>query len=132
MEEILIVILQLLFEFLLQLLMYGGLDLAAWTIGNKEDKTGAAGCLVMTIFFLIGAGVGGLANLIHPGAFLPYQWLRIANLLAGPVLAGGVSWLFADWRRRRGAHLVPWLHFWMAFWFVLGFDVVRFIYAHHD
>jgi hypothetical protein len=76
--------------------------------------------------------VGGLANLIHPGAFLAYQWLRIANLIAGPLLAGGVSWLVADWRRRRGAHLVPSLHFWLAFWFVLGFDVVRFIYARHD
>ena len=54
------------------------------------------------------------------------------NLIAGAPLAGGASWLFAEWRRRTfGAQLAPSLHFWHAFWFVLGFDLVRFIYTHH-
>jgi hypothetical protein len=127
MEEILFVILQLLFEFVLQLLLYSGFDLAAWAFG-KEDKGGSVGCAVMFVFLLLGSGLGGLANWIHPGAFLPYEWMRIANLLAGPPLAGGASWLFAEVRKHYGAKLLPSLHFWFAFCFVLGFDLVRFVY----
>src|SRR5439155_20238091 len=83
MEELLVLILQLLFEFVLQLLFYGGLDLAAWSVSGKEDKSGGVGFVVMFVFFLLGAGLGVLANFVHPGAFLPYAWMRIANLLAG-------------------------------------------------
>ena len=128
MEEVLIVILQLFFELLFQLLVYGGFDLLAWWI-DKHEK--GLGCLAMLIFALIGAGFGGIVNLIHPGTYLAYEWLRIANVIVGPLLAGWVSWLFAEWRRRRGAKLVPSLHFWFAFCFVLGFDLVRFAYAQH-
>ena len=131
MEEILVLVLQLFFEVVLQLLVYGGFDIAILATEGTE-KPGRVGCLMMLVFGLIGAGIAGLANLVHPGAFLPEPWMRVANLIVGPPLAGGVSWLFADWRRRRfEAKLVPSLHFWFAFWFVLGFDLVRFIYAQH-
>ena len=130
MEEVLIVILQLVFELAVQLLLYGGIDcITMWV--EKNDKPGGVGCLLMFIFALMGVGFGAFANLFHPGAFLPFGWLRIANLIVGPLLAGGVSWLFTDWRRRRGARLVPIMHFWFAFFFVFGFNLVRFVYAKH-
>ena len=130
MEEALIIILQVVFELAVQLLLYGGLDLTSLWFG-RDEKPGGVGCLMMFVFALIGATFGGLANLIHPGTLLPYAWLRIANLVLGPLLAGRASWWLTDWRRRHGARLVPNMHFWFAFWFVLVFDLVRFIYGQH-
>lgn len=131
MEEILVIILQITFELALELLVYAGLDFTAWSF-TREEEHGSAGCGAMFVFFLIGAGLGALLNQFHPQPILAYGWLRIINLVAAPLLAGGIAWLFADWRRRRGAKILPSLHFFFAFWFVLGFDLVRFIYAKRD
>lgn len=131
MEEILILVLQMLFEVVLQFLAYGGLDIMAWTFTGKEDRSGGVGCTMMFVFGAIGAAIAGLVTWWHPEAFLSYPWQRMTNLIVGPLLAGGASWLFADARRRHGAKSLPMLHFWFAFCFVLGYDVVRFIFAHH-
>lgn len=131
MEEILIIVLQLFFEFGLELLFWAGLDLTAWSIA-REEKSGGVGCTLMFLVFLIGAGLAAFMNWLYPRPLLPYDWLRIINLIAGPLLAGGAAWWFADWRRRRGAKILPSLHFWSAFWFVLGYDLVRFAYAKRD
>ena len=131
MEEILILLLQLFFELGLELLIWTGLDLAAWSI-TRQEKHGTVGCSAMFVFFLIGAGLGALMNWLYPRPLLDYEWLRIANLILAPVLVGGAAWLFAEWRRRRGAKLLPSLHFWFAFCFVLGFDAVRFAYSRRE
>lgn len=130
MEELLIIVLQIVFELVVQLIIYGGFDWIVWLFVHDDNPT-AAGCFLMVVFFILGAAFGGLANWLHPHVFLPDQWLRIANLIAAPLAAGGVAWAFADWRRRRGVKLAPSVHFVHAFWFVLGFDLVRFIYATH-
>ena len=131
MEELLIVILQIVFELVLQIILYAGLDLTAWWF-TREDKSDSAGCGRMFIFFSIGAGLGALMNWVHPRPVLDYDWMRIGNLIVGPFLAGGLAWLFADWRRRCGAKMVPRLHFFFALTFVLGFDLLRFIYSNRD
>jgi hypothetical protein len=86
----------------------------------------------MVVLFAIGAVCGGLTNWIYQRPLLPYDWLRIINLVVGPLVAGGVGWLIAEWRRRRGTAISPSLHFWIGFWFVLGFDLVRFVYAKRE
>ena len=93
MEEILIVLLQILFELVLQILLYGGLDFTAWSFG-REDKSDSTGCGAMFIFFAIGAGLGALMNWLYPRPVLAYDWLRIGNLIVAPLLAGGLAWLF--------------------------------------
>src|ERR1043166_2230278 len=100
MEELLVLIVQVIVEGFLELLIYGGLDLAAFSIRSNE-KEGSYGCVMMVVFLVLGAALGGLANMIHPRSFLPYPWLRITNLIAGPILVGIASWLFAEWRRQR-------------------------------
>ena len=66
-----------------------------------------------------------VVNWMHPNPVIPFQWLRVTNLVVGPFLAGGLSVLVARWRQRD-----PFIHFWMVFCFVLGYDLVRFAYAH--
>src|SRR5204863_162112 len=63
-----------------------------------------------------------------PKILLPTLGLRIANLVAAPLAAGGLSYLVAVYvwapRGQSAGH-----HFWRGFWFALAFGVVRFAYA---
>jgi hypothetical protein len=120
-EEVIAAVLQVFLEFFLEFLVYVGLDIVAWR--DNDDRTG--GCVFLGLFALAGIGLGALVNWMHPTPMLPYPWLRLANLIVGPFLAGGVSVVIARWRNR-----TPLVHFWMAFCFVLGYDLVRFAYAH--
>ncbi len=123
MEEVLVVVLQGLLEFGVEFAIYMGFDLAT----DRDERSGRTGCILM-FFFLVGGGIlGALANLVHPKAMLPFAWMRITNLIVGPFAAAGLSWLVANLRERK--HHDPRLHFWLAFVFVLGFDIVRFAYA---
>lgn len=127
MEEVLIVVVQGLLELGLEFLIYCGLDFAALRGRSDEEY----GCSLAGFFFICGAVLGSLANLARPRLLLPYPWLRIANLIIGPLLAGGASWLMTQWRQQRGAKVLPGNHFFFAFWFTLAFDLVRFAYGKH-
>ena len=123
MEEVLVVVLQGLVEFLVEMLIYFGIDLP-W---RRDD--GRAGCGWVVLLLLLGAGCGWAADLLWPRLLLPYFWLRLANLAVAPLAAGALSWAVADRRRRRGAALIPVSHFWSAFAFTLAFNVVRFAFG---
>jgi hypothetical protein len=125
MEELLIVVLQAFLELLVELLLYGGLDIIA-TLSGSEDKNRWG---LMFLFFMLGAVLGALANLVHPRVLLPYEWLRIGNLLLGPLVVGAIAWYWTERRRRRGRKVVPGYHFLFALLFTLAFDVVRFAYG---
>ena len=125
MEEILVAVVQVVLEFVFEVLVYGGLDAAA----QRVERRSKVGCLLLVAFGLVGAGLGAVASWVHPAPVLPWPWLRVANLVGGPFLAGGLSWLVARWRQGRGGRLDPALHFGMAFVFVLGFNLARFALA---
>ena len=121
MEEIVAVLLQGFLEFFFEFLVYVGIDL----ISYQTERSGSFGCIVLCLFALVGMALGGVVNWFHPRPILPIEWLRVTNLIVGPILAGGLSALIARRRERD-----PWFHFWMAFCFVLGYNAVRFAYAH--
>jgi hypothetical protein len=119
-EEVVAAILQVFLEGFLEMVVYIGLDI----VSLKDENGRTYGCVLLGFFVLAGVGLGALVNWMHPNPVLPLPWLRVANLIVGPFLAGGLSVLVARWRRRD-----PMLHFWMAFCFVLRYDLVRFAYA---
>lgn len=121
MEEVVAVLLQVFLEVFLEMLVYFGLDVASL----KDEKGRTHGCVLLGSFTLAGVVLGAVVNWVHPHPVIPLPWLRVVNLIVGPILAGGLSVLVARWRQRD-----PMLHFWMAFCFVLGYDLVRFAYAH--
>jgi hypothetical protein len=123
MEEILVIFLQGLIEFLAELLIYIGIDLP-WSRDN-----GRVGCGLTSVFLLIGAALGAIMNFVHPRLYMPSPAARIATLLLAPIAAGAISMLLARWRNKRGANLVPSNHFFTAYCFVLAFDVVRFAFG---
>jgi hypothetical protein len=120
MEEILVPILQLLVEFFLQMLFWGGLDVLSFRDKRGENQ----GCVLFGIFLGVGGLIGGIVTWIHPHPMLAYPWLRLTNLIVGPFVAGGLAWLIARWRKQD-----PWIHVLMAFSFVLGYNVVRYAFA---
>ncbi len=121
MEELLGLILEL----ILEILLYSGADFVV--IPREEEEGFPFGW--MTLFFLLGAGLGAIANLVQPRFLLPYPWLRVINLIVGPLIVGGIARAWTKWRRRRGRKLVPRNHFAFAFLFTFAFDLVRFVYA---
>jgi len=127
-EEIVALIIQLLVEVGLQLFGSIGVDFLTASRNQKDRERDGCGWLVL--FGVIGAICGGLSLLAAPNLFLPNLPLRIANLVAAPLIAGGISYLVARhlWisKPTEPAH-----HFWRGFWFALAFGLVRFAYAHH-
>jgi hypothetical protein len=120
-EEVVAALLQVFLEFFVEFLVYVGLDIASY----QTERGSTTGCLVLSLFALAGMALGAAVNWIHPHPILPLPWLRLTNLVVGPILAGGLSAAIARWRQRE-----PWVHFWMALCFVLGYNAVRFAYAH--
>jgi hypothetical protein len=125
MEEILVVALQGLVEFFLEMLIYVGIDLS-WT---RDDR--GVGCGLPWLFLLLGGCLGALANLLHPRLLMPTEGMRVAALIAGPAAAGGLSWLVARFRQRKGYKVVPSSHVVTAICFVLAFDMARYAYGTH-
>ncbi len=121
MEEIAAALVQVFLEFFLEFVVYVGIDV----VSLQTERSRGYGCMLLGFMGLAGMALGGIVNWMHPQPVLPYLWLRLTNLVVGPVLAGGLSAAIA---RRRGRE--PWFHFWMAFSFVLGYNLVRFAYAH--
>jgi hypothetical protein len=127
MEEFLIILLQALAEFLIELMMYGGLDFLSYKMWDSEEQE--LGCGWSFIFLVIGGLLGMLVNFLHPRAVLPWAWLRILALVAAPLAAGYISEALAKQRQHRGTVFEPRLHFWFAFLFTLGFEIARFAWA---
>lgn len=65
-----------------------------------------------------------------PGTILHHGWLRVANLVVAPLLAGWLATVIAHWlidKRHKDAS--PKIQFWRAWWFTLGFSLLRFAYT---
>jgi hypothetical protein len=131
-EEVLAIALQLVLEIGLQLFGSLGFDAATETAQRKRGTSGEVeehdGCGWLLLFALFSGACGGLSLLFAPKLLLPNLALRLANLAAAPLVAGGISYAFAKfvWAPRgpSAGH-----HFWRGFWFALVFGLVRFAYA---
>ena len=128
MEEILILLLQGLAELLLQILGSGMLDFCGWWADGLDGTLSRAW---MTTFglFVAGCAMGGLSLWLMPHSLLPWAWLRIVNVVLGPVSSGWISWMFATWRAQRHRNVVPWHHAVGAAAACLGVVLIRFTWG---
>ena len=126
MEEIIILIIQVFFEFLLQILINLPFD------SLPKKKPDPVSIWPHSILWFFGACfLSWLSLFIFKHTFIPSPSLRIANLILSPIVAAFVSEALAKRRSIVNDFIVPRNHFWLAFWFTLGFTVVRFAYAIH-
>jgi hypothetical protein len=132
MEELIAIVIQIVLEVGLQIFGSIGFDWATES-RRKHSKDGETqehdGCGWLVLFAVFGAICGGLSLIFAPKLLLPNLGLRVANLVAAPLIAGGVSYLIAArvWapHGQSAGH-----HGWRGFWFALAFGLVRFAYAH--
>jgi hypothetical protein len=126
MEELLILLLQVFGEVLFQILGSGLLDLLTWS-WEREDSPRSRGCAIALVLFIVGGLLGWLSLLLVPHSLLPWGWLRMANLVIGPVASGWMSYRIAQWRQRRGYETSPGTHALMAGMACLGMVLVRLV-----
>jgi hypothetical protein len=127
MEDLIIAILQAIFEFLLEIFFYSPLDWWPGTSRRSPESDSVTGkCFV---WFIIGCGVACISMLFLKRTWIVPSALRIANLVLAPMASAFISQAIARRRARRNSFIIPRNHFWQAFWFTLGVVTVRFAYA---
>jgi hypothetical protein len=81
------------------------------------------------MLLLVGGGLGALSLLVFSHTIISAQGLRIAYLVAAPIAAAFLFRAIATRRAKKSYSVVPRDHFWHAFWFTLGWVLVRFVFA---
>lgn len=127
MEEILIALLQGLFEAVVWIPLDAG---RARTFGDVRRMVKTPGELALSTFywFLFGLLIAAISLWLFPKAMMRNDLLRTLQSFAAPFLAGYLAGLLA----RRGARsrpARPRLGFWRAFFFTVGFSFTRLIFA---
>jgi hypothetical protein len=123
MEDILIVILQALLEFLFDVLV----NVGSWP-SNWEPRSLTLSCL---LGFLGGSFLAAVSIVLLRHTWIPFSALRVANLAAAPLSAAWLAQLIARRRQKTYTYrtVEPRSHYWRAFWFTLGLVAVRFAFA---
>jgi hypothetical protein len=127
MEELLIAIIQGVFEFVFEALAYLPFDWHAETLTSKDSVRLFWRCF---FWFVGGCLLGWLSLYIVDHALLLTPTLRMANLIVAPLSSAFISQAIAKRRAQRDEHIEPRRSFWQAFWFSLGIVVIRFAYGH--
>lgn len=126
MEELLIVILQFLFEFVMNVLANLPFD---WPSRTRKVPEPSAITLLCLLWFAGGCLLAWTSLLVVRHTLIAIPELRVANLLLAPVASAYLSRAIAERRSGLNPNIVPRNHFWQAFWFTLGLVLVRFAYA---
>jgi hypothetical protein len=126
MEELIALILQFVIEVLFESFTYLPFEWAT-TRGERPLRDAITGPCVG--WLVGGACLGGLSLLIVPHTVLHQPWMRIANLIAAPLVSATVAKWLAQYRQQSNPSVVPQHQFWYAFWFSLGTTAIRFVYA---
>lgn len=132
--EILIQLAWLLLQFLAELFLQIFLEIVVAIIGRKvkapyhrPERVSAE--LAALGYALCGAVVGGLSLWLFPALFITGPWLRIANLLLTPILAGLFMGGLGAWRRRHARETIRLDSFAYGFLFAAAMTLVRYVWG---
>lgn len=126
MEEILIVILQFLFELIVEALSYIPFDWIPRGTSKQEPDSISTRCF---FWFCGGCLLAGASLLVFRHTLISVSSLRMANVALAPVASAFFSQAIARRRADSNPFIVPRNHFWQAFWFTAGLTLIRFVYA---
>jgi len=125
-EDLLIAILQGLFEFALEVLANVPFDWPLSTRNTSEPRSLPIACF---LWFVGGCLLGSLSVLLLKHTWIRFSPLRIANLPLAPLVSAYIAQAIARRRQETSPQIVPRNHFWKVFSFSLGLVAVRFAYA---
>jgi hypothetical protein len=117
------------FVFLGELLVQLVLNVAWYATGFGSLRPGAPRPAVNFALLLLGGGLGALSLLVFRFTIVPGPALRVAHLVLAPIACAFLIRALAKWRANENPNVVPREQFWGAFWFTLGWVLVRFTYA---
>lgn len=123
MEDLIIAILQGIFEFIIEIIGYSPIEWL-FPVDWPESLTGK--CIA---WFMIGCGLALISMLFLSRTWITHPAMRIANLFLAPIVSAYIAQAIASHRRERDPEIIPRNHFWQSFWFTLGIVTVRFAYA---
>jgi len=126
MEEILIAVIQFLFEFTLDVLSDIPFE---WMSKNRTTPEPEGIVMPCIVWFFAGCLLAGISLLVVSHTVIAISGLRMTNLVLAPVASACLSQSIAAHRSKGNPYIVPSNHFWQAFWFTLGLTLIRFAYA---
>lgn len=126
MEELLVIALQFLIEFTVNVLGSIPFDWPSRHRTSPEPERAFSGSFV---WFLGGCLLAGITLVFFRHSLIAYPGLRIANLMLAPIAAAFLSQHIARQRAKKNPFILPRNHFWHAFWYTFGLVLVRFVYA---
>ena len=126
MEDLLVAILQFLFEFAFDVLSNIPFD---WPSKNRRTPEPEGIALRCFLWFCGGCLLAGISLLVVRHTIITFAALRLANLVLAPLASAYLSQGIARRRSVNNPFIVPRNHFWQAFWFTPGLVLVRFAYA---
>ena len=80
-------------------------------------------------YVIFGAVAGGISVWVAPHLYLDAKWLRIANLIVTPLVAGCVMAAIGAWRRRHEKEVIRLETFTYGYCFALAMGIVRSIWG---
>jgi len=133
--EIIIQIVWGILQFLGELLLQAFFELIAELIGRSVKEPFRRPKPVNPWFaafgyIIFGVAAGGLSLWLVPALFIPSQWLRIANLILTPVVAGLLMDRLGAWREKKDQETIRLDTFSYGFLFALSMALVRFAWGH--
>lgn len=81
-------------------------------------------------YIIFGIAAGALSLWLLPALFITSPWLRIANLILTPVVAGLLMERLGAWRERKDQETIRLDTFAYGFLFALSMALVRFAWGH--
>lgn len=117
---------ELLLQLLLEVLAEFGLRVVSEPFRNRREISPWVAALGYAVY---GAVLGGVSLWLFPAPYLEAEWLKWANLLLSPLMAGALMSLLGAWRRQRGQALLRLDRFSYGALFALSLALVRFFLA---
>jgi hypothetical protein len=130
MEEFLVLVFQLIFEVVVQVLAELPFDLFVGSREFKRDQSSKEFEWIL-VSLVMGGVVGVISLLVRPNTLLKSGTARIAYLILAPLISAWCSFGLSQLLAGRGRNwITPKRHAICAFCFALVLTVVRFTYAH--
>jgi hypothetical protein len=132
MEDLLILILQAIGEFLLELLAWWPWDWFCYWGDSKWDSPSHSEPYWFAILgsLAMGALLGWGSIYVFPAVLVKWSWLRVTLLFISPPTSGLIAREMARWRQEQDASVDLTIHFLIGLCFSIGFVWVRFALAH--
>jgi len=130
MEDILILIIQGIIEFLFELFGYLPWDLWWYARPKEGDESDFGFGVWLFSSVILGGTLGYISVFVFPNVIIKFGWLRIALLFLSPLASGFFARQMALHREERGRISDSETHFWLSFCFSMGLVWMRFAFAH--